>query len=70
LRGCYGGWIVPPENPDALADALKELGASRELREKIGREAREKISREYRIEREVEQYVSLYDSIIDGRRSV
>jgi glycosyltransferase involved in cell wall biosynthesis len=70
LKGCYGGWIVPPENPDALAEALTELGASRELREKIGREAREKIFREYRIEREVEQYVSLYDSIIDGKRSV
>ncbi len=70
LKGCYGGWIVPPENSEALASALGKLVASKELREKIGLEARKKICEEYKIEREVNQYVSLYDSVIDGRRPV
>lgn len=70
LKGNWGGWIVPAENTDALADALKELAASRELREKIGQEARRKICEQYRIEREVRQYLSLYDSLLLRRNSL
>ncbi len=67
LKGNWGGWIIPTENTDSLAEALKELAASRELREKIGREARRKICEQYRIEREVRQYLSLYDSLLQSR---
>jgi len=67
LSGNWGGWIVPPENTEALAAALKELCESKELREKIGKEARRKICEKYRIEREVEQYLNLYDSALHRR---
>lgn len=67
LSGNWGGWIVPPENTEALAAALKELCNSRELRKKIGKEARRKICEKYRIEREVQQYLMLYDSALHGR---
>ena len=29
-------WIVPPRNPDALCEALSELGGNQELRESLG----------------------------------
>jgi glycosyltransferase involved in cell wall biosynthesis len=67
LSGNWGGWLVPPENTDALAAALKELSESKELRQKIGKEARRKICEKYRIEREVKQYIALYDSALQRR---
>jgi glycosyltransferase involved in cell wall biosynthesis len=70
LKGSYGGWLVPAEDSQALAEAFKELAASKELREKIGWEARNKVCSEYRIEREVSQYVDLYNSILNGRNGI
>lgn len=70
LKGSNGGWLLPPEDPEALADAIGELAVSRELREKVGLAARKKICEEYKIEREVNQYVSLYDSIMVRRRLI
>jgi glycosyltransferase involved in cell wall biosynthesis len=67
LSGNWGGWAVPPENTEALAAALKELSESKELREKMGKEARRKICENYRIEREVEQYLNLYDAALHRR---
>jgi glycosyltransferase involved in cell wall biosynthesis len=70
LKGSNGGWLVPPEDPEALAEAIGELAVSKELREKVGLSARKKICEEYKIEREVSQYVSLYDSTMGRRRLI
>ncbi len=41
------GYLVPPRDPAALADAIRRLHADPELRRKMGRAGREKVLREF-----------------------
>lgn len=43
------GYLVPPCNASALADALQTLAADRDLRERMGEAGREKVAREFNI---------------------
>lgn len=58
------GLLVEPENVTALADALRELCSSLELRRDLGRQARRRIETDYTMERETAQYDSLYRSAL------
>jgi glycosyltransferase involved in cell wall biosynthesis len=58
------GLLVEPENVTALADALRELCSSLELRRDLGRQARRRIETDYTMEREAAQYDSLYRSAL------
>jgi glycosyltransferase involved in cell wall biosynthesis len=46
-----GGLLVPPDDPDALADALCRVWTDRSLREELGRRGREGVRQHYTIER-------------------
>lgn len=54
------GLLVPPDNPEALAQALLSLVRSRELRCSLGEGARKRVLAHYTIEREVEQHEAVY----------
>jgi glycosyltransferase involved in cell wall biosynthesis len=54
------GWIVPPEDPDAMANALRELAGSPERRRSLGEEARERVVGLFSIEKEVAAHEALY----------
>ena len=43
----HNGFVVPPADPDALADALERLARDPALRERMGRAGRETILREF-----------------------
>ncbi|MBL8687760.1 MAG: glycosyltransferase family 4 protein [Rhodospirillaceae bacterium] len=47
VRDGVNGLVVPPENPEALADALARLAADPELRRRLGREARRIVEAEH-----------------------
>jgi glycosyltransferase involved in cell wall biosynthesis len=62
------GIVVPPKDPQALADGwrkLIEMGV--EGRQRLGRAAREWIQQEYSLESVVTQYENLYLSLADSR---
>ncbi|MGN6169364.1 MAG: glycosyltransferase, partial [Solirubrobacteraceae bacterium] len=40
-------WLVPPEDPTALADALGALATDRDARERLGRQAQAAAERSY-----------------------
>lgn len=54
------GLLVPPKDPEALADALLEVCANTELRETMSGVAARRFQERFSSERMVEQYVSLY----------
>lgn len=64
-KGLVGntGWVVPPKNPEALANAWKEsieLGA--EGREKLGKAARSRIIECFSLDSIVAEYEKLYET--------
>ena len=58
------GFLVPPEDPDALAEALISLTSSKHLRDRLGYSARKRVEMYYSIEREVQAHVALYEEIL------
>lgn len=57
------GLLVAPQDPVALAHALRQLAASPELRAQLGAAARQRVLAHFTIEREVAAHEALYDEI-------
>lgn len=49
------GFIVPPHNPEAVADRVEELAASAQLRQQMGQAGREKFLREFTVPCHIER---------------
>lgn len=60
------GRVVPPKNPEALANAWKELiELSSKGRESLGKAARQRIIEHFSLELIVEQYEKLYEKCVN-----
>jgi glycogen synthase len=57
------GFVVAPEDPEALADALDALAAGPELRRRLGRRARERAAEVFSPERATRRMVALYEEL-------
>ena len=53
------GLIVPPKNPQALADAAVKLLTKKDLRIKLGKDARSRIIKEFSIDKITDKYENL-----------
>ena len=58
------GLLIPPENVDALADALKKLNQFPEMRQRLASAGRARIESHYTMQNEVSGYDSLYRSAL------
>ena len=58
------GWIVPPEDPAALAAAIDELVADPDAARRMGARARQLAAEQFRIDATVEAYLALYRRIL------
>jgi glycosyltransferase involved in cell wall biosynthesis len=58
------GLLVPPEDPAALAAALKRLESDPALRARLGAGGEHSLARGYRAENMVEDYAQLYRSVL------
>jgi len=61
------GLLVPPRDPEALADALETLVRDPSLREKLGRNARALVEREFSAEIVAEKTLKLYQIMLERR---
>lgn len=62
------GFLVEPENAQAMSDAIERLKDDPELRVRMGKAARLRIEANYSIEREVAAHEKLYEEIMAGRK--
>jgi glycosyltransferase involved in cell wall biosynthesis len=60
------GLLVPPGDPDALADALRRLLADPALRRRLGAAGRARAEREFSLERARRAHVELYERLLAG----
>lgn len=58
------GWIVPPEDPDALGAAMRELLDDPARAQRMGARARQLGTQQFRIEATVEAYLDMYRRIL------
>jgi glycosyltransferase involved in cell wall biosynthesis len=58
------GLLVPPGNPDRLAESLNRLLGDHELRTSLGRTAQERVEREFTAERMVVRTIEVYDQVV------
>jgi len=63
------GFLVPPRDPDAMAKALGQLIADRDLRQRMGTAARAKVEREFTWDVVVGRTMDVYRGCLEGRRS-
>jgi glycosyltransferase involved in cell wall biosynthesis len=60
------GFVVPPRDPDALADALSTLAADADLRSTMGREGRLRALAEFDVESCARQLAEAYARLVAG----
>ena len=62
------GFTLPPEDPDALADAVMTLYRDKALREELGRNGRLYAEKHLSLKSSVSQYEELFQQILEERR--
>lgn len=66
VRDGLTGLLVPPRDPESLADALERLARDPGLRRRLGAAARDLVERELSEEAVVAQTLALYRSLVPG----
>ena len=60
--------LVPPRDPDGLAQAITRLLRHPDLRRKMGRAGRERVEQHFSVERMVQATEALYEELIGKKR--
>jgi len=68
LDGGRTGLLVPPADPEALAEAVGRVLNDRSLADRLARAGRERVAREFPVERMVERYEALYRRALELAR--
>lgn len=68
VRDGENGYLVPPRNGKAVAEALKPLLLDDELRSTMGKRGREMVEREFSIERVVRSTLKVYENVLRKSR--
>ncbi len=61
------GALVPPANPDAMADALQHYIKDADLRRLHGIQARQRIEQAFNLDTMVQRYLSVYDDVVQEK---
>jgi glycosyltransferase involved in cell wall biosynthesis len=59
------GWLIPPDDEDALVESILTLSAATDVRERIGSAARAQICAEYASSLELASYLAIYERLLD-----
>ena len=70
LHKADAGLNIPPEDSNALAEAIRQLSADRQLGEKLGRNGRECILQKFSRQETAQKYVGVLNDVLARSRSV
>ena len=59
------GLLVPPRNPEAMAEAILELARNKGKRLKFGKNAKETV-KQFSIEKTVQENIKLYEQLLNS----
>jgi glycosyltransferase involved in cell wall biosynthesis len=62
------GWLVPPSNPRALADAIRMMWNDATLRQRLSAGGRERIQQKFNWRKAAEETLAVYEEIVPPRR--
>lgn len=68
IKNSEGGIVVPPEDPEALANAILDLYNNPEKTEALGRQGREYAIAHYAFEETLNKYEALFEEVIASRK--
>ena len=68
IRDGVDGFLVPPDDPEALAEKIKLLLTDTELRETMGRNARERFLTEFELSRNIGRHADWFEEIVASRK--
>ncbi len=66
VEGEESALLVPPENPDAIAEAVARLTDDAGLRERLGQALHERVAEEFTVEKMASHYVAVYREVLQG----
>ena len=69
IEDAGAGLVIEPENADALANAISQLSANRELGEELGRKGREYILQNFSRGRTAEKYIDVLQRFLRKRQA-
>jgi glycosyltransferase involved in cell wall biosynthesis len=70
VREDVSGKLVEPTRPDQLSDAVSRLLSNPEKREDMGRNARERVLELFSLDRMINEYEVLYESLVSSKTAV
>jgi len=66
IEDCVSGLLVPPNDVDALANALETVVAAPPLQDTLGRAARERASRLFTAERQISEMLYMFQNVFSS----
>jgi glycosyltransferase involved in cell wall biosynthesis len=64
LEDGKSGWLIPPKDAEAIAQALTEMAEDKTERQRRGRNAKEYMHKHFHIDQTVEEFVNLYKRLL------
>ncbi|MCB8943692.1 MAG: glycosyltransferase [Ardenticatenaceae bacterium] len=67
VQNGISGLVVPPRQPEQLAQAIQTLLADPDLRQRMGQAGRKRVQHEFTVEKMVARVTAVYESIINNQ---
>ena len=68
VRHGESGWLVPPRDPRALADAIRMLWNDASLRQRLAESGRQRVREKFNWRKAAEETLAVYEEIVPPRR--
>lgn len=68
IRDGVEGLLVPPRDPDAMAEAIAQLGGNRQLRLQMSAAAKDRVVTQFSLERHIAAWRELLDTVMQRHR--
>ncbi len=65
VKTSAGGWVVPPEDPEAIAQAIRQLKAAPDTLEQLSQQGRQYALDNYSFSEALDRYEALFETVIN-----